>query len=117
MRFVVTFLLLAISVSVVYSLIDRRRPYDLQSRQYLPDRAMPHWQDPRWLDLDIIYPVRQYRPPPLEQESIDRSSPTHVHPVHLQRFGHASAMRKGVDAMMDTLLSVRRVSGNDTTKI
>ena len=122
MRLVATFLLFAVSVSAVYSLIDRRKPFNLQSRQSSPDRAIPgYWQDPRWLDLDVIYPVRQYRSPPLkplsDRESINCSSPTHVHPVHLQRFGHASAMRKGVDAMMDTLLSVRRVSGNDTTKI
>lgn len=127
MRLIAAFLFLAVSVSAVYSLVDRRRPLFFQPRQSPPTHAAnysdyhtsktrrvdSHWQDPRWLDLDIIYPVRRYHsPPPL----LDTESPTYVHPVHLQRFGDEGAMRKGVDAMMDALLSVRRVPENGAKK-
>lgn len=87
----------------------------------------PRWQDPRWLELDVIYPVRRYQSshhsPPLGP-LLDSETPTYVHPVHLTKAGNAHikpnptnnnfAMRKGVDAMMDTLLSVRRLP--DATK-
>lgn len=88
----------------------------------------PQWQDPRWLELDVIYPMRRYQSshnsPPLKP-LLNSETPTDVHPVHLTKAGGAhikpnpnngnnNAMRKGVNAMMDTLLSVRRLP--DVTK-
>ena len=121
-------LILALCVSAVCALADWRR-----GQYYFPPSNIPrnnrsklsrvstesHWHDPRWLELDIIYPVRRYRSP-VPGPPIDRESPTYVHPVHLTKAGNEhiksnpNAMRQGVDAMMDALLSVRRV--NDTAK-
>ena len=69
---------------------------------------------------DVIYPTRYHSPPlgPLHDLAsyvLDRH-PTYAHPVHLTRLSERSrfSMRRGVDAMMDRLLSIRRLPDHVT---
>ena len=80
--------------------------------------------------LHVIYPMRRYRSPQLGPvpDSVQAPVPdsvqapilhnhletgtymTYVHPVHLtNHWRRRVSMRDGVDAMMDSLLSVRRL--------
>ena len=105
MRFCVI-VLISLSISMVHSL-DWREPSPPKSSP----RVSP---EPHWQDLDIVYPTRYHSPPlgPLLDHGMVHLNQDHFNvKPRLTRSDERDTMRRGVSAMMDRLLSIRRLPG------